>query len=199
MQLKPCGTTTMVDVAAQGEIVETTRTSVSSTINERAIQNLPVNGRNFLDFATLTPGVVREPTRGGDLTVGGQKGTLNSLQVDGTDNNNTFFGQSFGRTGTRPPYQFSEESVQEFQVNQNGFSAEFGRAGGAVISVVTKSGTNQWHGSAFEYFRDESLNSNTPILTARGATRPKLHINQFCGTLCGPLKRDRSFFFASFE
>jgi outer membrane receptor protein involved in Fe transport len=199
IQLKVGGTTTMIDVAAEGQMVETTRTSVSSTINERAIQNLPVNGRNFLDFATLTPGVVREPTRAGDLTVGGQKGTLNSLQVDGADNNNTFFGQSFGRTGTRPPYQFSEESVQEFQVNQNGFSAEFGRAGGAVINVVTKSGTNQWHGSAFEYFRDESLNSNTPILTARGVKRPKSQINQFGGTVGGPIKKDRAFFFAAFD
>lgn len=192
-------TTAMVDVSAQGQIVETTRTSVASVINERAIENLPVNGRNFLDFATLTPGVVREPTRAGDLSVGGQKGTLNSLQVDGADNNNTFFGQSFGRTGTRPPYQFSEESVQEFQVNQNGFSAEFGRAGGAIINVVTKSGTNEWHGSAFEFFRDESLNSNTPILTARGAKRPKSQINQFGGTLGGPIKRDRAFFFAAFD
>ncbi len=199
IQLKLGTTTTMVDVAAEGQIVETTRTSVSSTINERAIQNLPVNGRNFLDFATLTPGVVRDPTRSGDLAVGGQKGTLNSLQVDGADNNNTFFGQSFGRTGTRPPYQFSEESVQEFQINQNGFSAEFGRAGGAVINVVTKSGTNQWHGSAFEYFRDESLNSNTPILTARGVKRPKSQINQFGGTLGGPIKKDRAFFFAAFD
>ena len=199
IQLQVGATTTMVDVAAEGQIVETTRSSVASTINDRAIQNLPVNGRNFLDFATLTPGVVREPTRTGDLTVGGQKGTLNSLQVDGTDNNNTFFGQSFGRTGTRPPYQFSEESVQEFQVNQNGFSAEFGRAGGAVINVVTKSGTNQWHGSAFEYFRDESLNSNTPILTARGAKRPKSQINQFGGTVGGPIKHDRAFFFAAFD
>jgi outer membrane receptor protein involved in Fe transport len=199
IQLKVSGTTTMVDVAAEGQIVETTRTSVSSTVNERAIQNLPVNGRNFLDFATLTPGVVRDPTRAGDLAVGGQKGTFNSLQVDGADNNNTFFGQSFGRTGTRPPYQFSEESVQEFQVNQNGFSAEFGRAGGAVINVVTKSGTNQWHGSVFEYFRDESLNSNTPILTARGVKRPKSQINQFGGTLGGPIKKDRAFLFAAFD
>jgi outer membrane receptor protein involved in Fe transport len=199
IELKVGGTTTMVDVAAAGQIVETTRTSVSTTINERAIQNLPVNGRNFLDFATLTPGVVREPTRQGDLSVGGQKGTLNSLQVDGTDNNNTFFGQSFGRTGTRPPYQFSEESVQEFQVNQNGFSAEFGRSGGAVINVVTKSGTNSWHGSAFEFFRDESLNSNTPILTARNAKRPKSQINQFGGTIGGPIKKDRAFFFGAFD
>nr|MBA3514062.1 carboxypeptidase regulatory-like domain-containing protein [Pyrinomonadaceae bacterium] len=199
IQLSVAGTATMVDVGAEGQIVETTRSSVSSTVNERAIQNLPVNGRNFLDFATLTPGVVRDPTRGGDLAVGGQKGTLNSLQVDGADNNNTFFGQSFGRTGTRPPYQFSEESVQEFQVNQNGFSAEFGRAGGAVINVVTKSGTNEWHGSAFEYFRDESLNSNTPILTARQAKRPKSQINQFGGTLGGPFKRDRAFFFFAYD
>lgn len=192
-------TSTVVDISALGQIVETSRSSVSSTINERAIQNLPVNGRNFLDFATLTPGVVRDPTRQGDLAVGGQKGTLNSLQVDGADNNNTFFGQSFGRTGTRPPYQFSEESVQEFQVNQNGFSAEFGRAGGAVINVVTKSGSNEWHGSAFEYFRDESLNSNTPILTARGVKRPASQINQFGGTLGGPIRKDRAFFFFAYD
>ena len=199
IQLSVSGANIIIDVAAEGQIVETTRTSVSSTVNERAIQNLPVNGRNFLDFATLTPGVVRDPTRQGDLAVGGQKGTLNSLQVDGTDNNNTFFGQSLGRTGTRPPYQFSEEAVQEFQVNQNGFSAEFGRAGGAVINVVTKSGTNNWHGSVFEYFRDESLNSNTPILTARGAKRPKSQINQFGGTLGGPIKKDRAFFFLAYD
>jgi outer membrane receptor protein involved in Fe transport len=199
IQLSVSGTNIIIDVAADGQIVETTRSSVSSTVNERAIQNLPVNGRNFLDFATLTPSVIRDPTRQGDLAVGGQKGTLNSLQVDGTDNNNTFFGQSLGRTGTRPPYQFSEESVQEFQVNQNGFAAEFGRAGGAVINVVTKSGTNDWHGSVFEYFRDESLNSNTPILTARGAKRPKSQINQFGGTLGGPIKRDRAFFFFAYD
>lgn len=199
IQLSLSGTNIVIDVEAEGQIVETTRTSVSSTVNERAIQNLPVNGRNFLDFATLTPGVVRDPTRQGDLAVGGQKGTLNSLQVDGTDNNNTFFGQSLGRTGTRPPYQFSEEAVQEFQVNQNGFSAEFGRAGGAVINVVTKSGTNNWHGSVFEYFRDESLNSNTPILTARPAKRPKSQINQFGGTLGGPIRKDRAFFFFAYD
>ncbi|MEK6283579.1 MAG: TonB-dependent receptor [Acidobacteriota bacterium] len=199
IQLSLSGTNIIIDVAADGQIVETTRSSVSTTVNERAIQNLPVNGRNFLDFATLTPSVVRDPTRQGDLAVGGQKGTLNSLQVDGTDNNNTFFGQSLGRTGTRPPYQFSEESVQEFQVNQNGFAAEFGRAGGAVINVVTKSGTNDWHGSVFEYFRDESLNSNTPILTARGAKRPKSQINQFGGTLGGPIKKDRAFFFFALD
>ncbi len=191
--------TTVVDVRAEGEIVETTRTSVSTTVEQRSITNLPVNGRNFLDFATLTPGVIRDPTRAGDLAIGGQKGTLNSIQIDGADNNNTFFGQSLGRTGTRPPYQFSIESVKEFQINQNGFSAEFGRAGGAVINVVTRSGTNEFRGGAFEFFRDESLNSNTPILTARGASRPPSQINQFGGRLGGPIVKDRAFFFFVYD
>src|SRR5919206_1822585 len=198
LNLAAGGVTETVLVSTEPPTVETTRTSVATTINERSIQNLPINGRNFQDFATLSPGVIRDP-RGGDLSVGGQRGTLNSLQVDGVDNNNTFFGQALGRGGVRPPYQFSEESVQEFQVNQNGFSAEFGRAGGAVINVVTKSGTNNFHGSAFEFFRDEALNSNTPILTARGAKRPKSQINQFGGTFGGPIKHDRAFFFFAYD
>lgn len=186
-------------------VVETTRTSVSTTINERAIQNLPVNGRNYLDFATLTPGVIRDPTRQGDLSVGGQKGTLNSIQVDGVDNNNTFFGQAFGRTGVRPPYQFSEESVQEFQVNQNGFSSEFGRSGGAVINVVTKSGTNEFHGGLFEYFRDESLNANPTANKTSQAQRglrnirTPQQINQFGGRIGGPIVKNRAFFFFTYD
>ena len=205
VKLTVSGASESVTVTGEAPVVETTRTSVSSTINTRAIENLPVNGRNYLDFATLTPGVVRDPTREGDLSVGGQKGTLNSIQVDGADNNNTFFGQAFGRTGVRPPYQFSEESVQEFQVNQNGFSAEFGRAGGAVINVVTKSGTNEFHGGAFEYFRDESLNANTPNLKAtqfqRGLPnkRPPSQINQFGGRIGGPIVKNKAFFFFTYD
>jgi outer membrane receptor protein involved in Fe transport len=200
-----------VDVTTDAPIVETTRTSVSSTINQKAIENLPINGRNYQDFATLTPGVVIDRTRGGDISVGGQKGTLNNLQVDGVDNNNTFFGQAFGRGGVRPPYQFSEESVQEFQVNQNGFSAEFGRAGGAVINVVTRSGTNDFHGGLFEYFRDESLNANDPALKGQQARdfqagrrldnnkRPASQINQFGGRFGGPIVKNRSFFFFTYD
>jgi outer membrane receptor protein involved in Fe transport len=198
------GTTATVTISEPVPLVETTRTSVSTTINQQSIDNLPINGRNFQDFATLSPGVVRDP-RGGDLSVGGQRGTFNSLQVDGVDNNNTFFGQAFGRGGVRPPYQFSEESVQEFQVNQNGFSAEFGRAGGGVINVVTKSGTNEFHGGAFEYFRDEALNANDPIVKANGFRagqpnrRAKLQINQFGGHFGGPISRNRAFFFFTYD
>jgi outer membrane receptor protein involved in Fe transport len=199
------GASGSVTVTSEAPAIETGVSSVSTTVNSRAIENLPVNGRNYLDFATLTPGVIRDQNREGDLSVGGQKGTLNSLQVDGADNNNTFFGQAFGRTGVRPPYQFSEESVQEFQVNQNGFSAEFGRAGGAVINVVTKSGTNNFHGGFFEYFRDESLNAQTPQLKAsqfqRGLPnkRPPLQINQFGARIGGPIKQNKAFFFFTYD
>ncbi|MEP7211454.1 MAG: TonB-dependent receptor [Acidobacteriota bacterium] len=200
------GSATVVDVNAEGQGVETTRTSISSTVDERRVINLPTNGRNFLDFAVLTPGIVRDPTRAGDLAVGGQKGTLNSIQVDGASNDNTFFGQSSGRTGSgRAPSQFSIDTVKEFQVNQNGFSAEFGRAAGAVINVVTKSGTNRFTGSAFEYFRDESLNANSPVVIATQASRGQPNkrnpgqINQFGGTFGGPLKKDKAFFFGAYE
>jgi outer membrane receptor protein involved in Fe transport len=198
------GASGTVTVTSDAPVVETTRTSVATTINQRSIENLPINGRNFQDFSTLSPGVIRDP-RGGDLSVGGQRGTFNSLQVDGVDNNNTFFGQALGRGGVRPPYQFSEESVQEFQVNQNGFSAEFGRAGGAVINVVTKSGTNNFHGGAFEYFRDESLNSNDPVTKANQSRRgqpnkrPALRINQFGARVGGPLKQNKAFFFFTYD
>ncbi len=138
-----------VVVAAEPPVIETGRTQVSSTVDEVAVQNLPVNGRNFIDFVLLTPGVTKD-VRTGDISFAGQRGTLNSLVVDGADNNNTFFGQALGRTGSgRAPYQFSQDAVQEFQVNSNAYSAEFGRAGGAVINVVTKSGTNDLHGSGF--------------------------------------------------
>src|SRR5438067_3457365 len=205
VKLSPAGVKVAdINVTSELPTVETTRTSVSTTINQRSIENLPINGRNFQDFATLSPGVVRDP-RGGDLSVGGQRGTYNSLQVDGVDNNNTFFGQALGRGGVRPPYQFSEESVQEFQVNQNGFSAEFGRAGGAVINVVTKSGTNQFHGGAFEYFRDEALNANDPLVKAnqfragQPNRRAKLQINQFGGRVGGPIKQNRAFFLFTYD
>lgn len=189
-----------VDVNAEGQGVEATRTSISSTVDERRIINLPTNGRNFLDFAVLTPGVIRDPTRAGDLAVGGQKGTLNSIQIDGASSDNTFFGQSSGRTGSgRAPSQFSVDTVKEFQVNQNGFSAEFGRAAGAVINVVTKSGTNRFTGSAFEYFRDESLNARNPNLVASNRARPAGQINQFGGTFGGPFKKDKAFFFGAYE
>jgi hypothetical protein len=198
--LRAGGTVTVVDVNAAGQSIEATRTSISSTVDESRVANLSTNGRNFLDFATLTPGIVRDPTRAGDLAVGGQKGTLNSIQVDGASSDNTFFGQSSGRVGSgRAPSQFSIDTVKEFQVNQNGFSAEYGRAAGAVLNVVTKSGTNRFSGSAFEYFRDEQLNARNPNLAAANRIRPNGQINQFGGTFGGPIVKDKVFFFGAYE
>ncbi len=198
-----------VEVTGELPVVETTRTKVSSTVDERSVADLPVNGRNFMDFVLLTPAVVRD-VRGGDISFGGQRGTLNSLTIDGTDNNNTFFGQTLGRTGSgRAPYQFSEDAVQEFQVNTNGYSAELGRAGGAVTNVVTKSGTNVFHGTAFEFFRDRGLNANDTIYsmnrafaTAAGRAaplKPGYHYNQFGGNLGGPIVKDKLFFFFDYD
>src|SRR5258708_31254132 len=163
LELKLSGKEETVVVEGEAPLVETTRTQLSSSVNDLTMTKTPANGRHVIDFVLLTPGVNRD-VRGGDLSFGGQRGTLNSLTVDGTDNNNTFFGQTLGRTSSgRAPYQFSQDAVQEFQVNTNGYSAELGRAGGAVINVVTKSGTNQFHGTAFEIYRDRRLNANDQI------------------------------------
>jgi outer membrane receptor protein involved in Fe transport len=200
-----------VQITDVAPVVETTRTQVSGSVGEKAVRELPVNGRNFLDFVTLTPGVVRDQ-RSGDLSFGGQKGTLNSILIDGVDNNNMFFGQALGRTGSgRAPYQFSQDAVQEFQVNTNSFSAEFGRAAGGTINVVTKSGTNEFHGVGFDFYRDRALNANRLLASTTGtgaaqrtllrpaAVKPPYHFHQFGGNIGGPVKKDRLFFFFNYD
>jgi outer membrane receptor protein involved in Fe transport len=199
IELNPSGVSESVTVTGSSPVIETTRSQVSSTVSETSIANLPVNGRNFIDFALLTPGVTRD-VRTGDISFAGQRGTLNSLVVDGADNNNTFFGQTLGRTGSgRAPYQFSQDAVQEFQVNSNAYSAEYGRAGGAVINVVTKSGTNTPHGAAFEFYRDKKLNANDAINVLNKRPKSPYHYNQFGASFGGPLQKDRHFVFANYD
>ncbi len=191
--------TTAVTVTEEAPLIETTRTQQSAVVNETFIANLPTNGRNFIDFVLTTPGVTKDP-RQGDISFAGQRGTLNSLVIDGADSNNTFFGQALGRTGSgRAPYQFSQDAVKEFQVNRNAYTAEYGRAGGAVINVVTKSGTNEYHGSAFEFFRDKGMNANDYINVINGRDKSNYHYNQFGASLGGPILKDRLFFFANYD
>src|SRR5581483_6241988 len=186
-------------VTAAAPVIETSKSAVSSVVNEKAIQNLPTNGRNFIDFVLTTPGVVRD-VRLGDISFAGQRGTLNSLVVDGANNDNTFFGQTVGRTGSgRAPYQFSQDAVKEFQVNNNAYSAEYGRAGGAVINVVTKSGTNEYHGSLFDYYRDKSLNANNYINVLNNRAKSPYHFDQYGFSLGGPIVKDKHFFFVNWD
>lgn len=189
----------IVTVTAEAPVVEPTRTQISTTVDERSVKDLPVNGRNFIEFVLLTPGVSSDP-RGGDISFGGLRGTNNSLQIDGSDNNNTFFGQSLGRTGSgRAPYQFSKDAVKEFQVNTNAYSAEYGRAGGAVINVVTKSGSNEFHGGGFLFFRDRSLNAEEPFAKARKQPKGRNRFYQFGAVFSGPIVKDKTFFFFNYD
>ncbi|MBI2687990.1 MAG: TonB-dependent receptor [Acidobacteria bacterium] len=205
MKLEVGGTQETVSVSAEVPVIETARSQTSTAVDAKAVRDLPINGRNFLDFVTLTPGVTRDP-RGGDLSFGGQRGTSNSLLVDGGDSNNAFFGQSAGRAGTRNPYTFSQEAVQEFQVNTSGYAAETGRAGAGVVNVVTKSGTNDFHGNLYWFFRDKAMNANTFFNNSRGIVKQPYHFNQYGANLGGPVVlpgafngKNKLFFFYNYE
>src|SRR5581483_834788 len=124
----------------------------------------------------------------------------NSLLVDGSDANNVFFGQSTGRAGTgRNPYSFSQDAIQEFQVNTSSYAAEIGRAGGGVLNVITKSGTNDVHGTVFEFFRDKALNANQWENNRRGIPKRAYHFNQFGGNIGGPIVKNKLFFFFDYD
>ena len=197
-KLAVAGVKETVTVSGEPPLVETQPSAVSAMVDERAIQDLPLNGRRFTDLALLTPGVSQDPrgltsSANGDLAFGGIRGFQSSYLVDGADNNNGFFSQARGRY--RAPYQFSNEVVQEFRVSSNTYGAELGRSGGAVVNVVTKSGSNHFHGTGFAYLRDSALDARHPFMTFK----PKDQQTQFGGTFGGPLKRNRAFFYAGYD
>ncbi len=199
LKMDVAGVAAAVTVSTEAPLIEATQSQQESVVGQKLIENLPTNGRNFIDFVLTTPGVVRD-VRLGDISFAGQRGTLNSLVVDGADNNNTFFGQALGRTGSgRAPYQFSQDAVKEFQVNRNAYSAEYGRAGGAVINVVTKSGTNDFHGTGFYFFRDKSINAINYIDEFNGRAKAPYHFDQFGASLGGPIVKDKLFIFANYD
>src|SRR5262245_43783730 len=196
--LKVAATAEQVVVEAVSPLIELTKTDVSTIVNERAIEELPINGRRFTDFALLTPGVTQDPrglsgSSNGDLSFGGLRGINNNIQIDGVDNNNAFFAQSRGRF--RAPYNFSQSAVKEFQVVNSNFSAEFGKAAGAVINVVTKSGGNSVHGEGFYFLRD----SGVAARHAWSARKPKSRQQQFGGSIGGPIVRDKLFYFGNYD
>jgi hypothetical protein len=196
-------TAEIVVVSADTPLASATRTEVSFVIDQRHIDSLPTNGRNFIDFALLAPGISsdRTPLQGAAVTSGlsfsGQRGRSNNIMVDGLDNNDPFAG-SVRAT-------FSQEAVREFQVLVNSYSAEFGKASGGVVNIVTKSGTNALHGNGFAFFRDDALNARKyfdkfdTFGNAVDLEKPPFSQSQSGFTLGGPLAKNKSFFFASLE
>jgi Carboxypeptidase regulatory-like domain len=175
-------------------VVETTRTSLATTLNQTTIETTPILGRKFEDLLTLTPGVsVVQGADGDEITFAGQRGIFNNISLDGGDFNNGFFGEQVG--GQRVPVDITLDAVQEFQVIASGAPAEFGHTAGGVVNVITKSGSNQRHGTLFHFQRLEGLTGEL----SDGTTLKDFHREQFGGTFGGPIKRDRAFFFGAVE
>ena len=174
--------------------IEVAKTESSSTLDQLTVATTPILGRKFEDLLTLTPGVsIVQGPDGDEINFNGQRGIFNNISLDGGDYNNGFFGEQFG--GQRAAIDITLDAVKEFQVVASGASAEFGRTAGGVVNVITKSGTNEIHGSAFHFQRLEALSSNT----SDGKPLKDFHREQFGGTIGGPIIRDKMFFFGSGE
>ncbi len=202
LSMKTGAVTETVTVTADAVRLETESSDRGQIINREQIVNLPLNGRSYADLALLSPGVRRSwlaaqetGTRDASFNVNGLRSSLNNFIIDGVDNN------SYGTSNqgfSNQVVQASPDAVQEFKVQTNNFSAEFGRAGGAVINASLRSGTNQFHGTVYEYLRNTSLNATGFFKPLRGI-KPTLIQNQFGGTIGGPIIKDKTFFFADYE
>ncbi len=185
-----------VTVSGEAPVVETARVEGVTRIDKRAVENLPNNGHNFLDFTKLTPGVATVQGPDGDeLTINGQKGIQNNISVDGADFNNPFFGEQRG--GQRPAFTFNLDAVAEVVVVADGANAEYGRSSSGFVNVITKSGTNDFHGTGHYYYTGDSLAARPE--RADGTKAPPFDStrHQIGATLGGPLMRDQLFFFLS--
>ncbi len=174
--------------------IDTVKTESSTTLNEKSIRNTPILGRKFEDLLTLTPGVsITQGPDGDEINFAGQRGVFNNVSLDGGDYNNGFFGEQAG--GQRAAIDISLDAIKEFQVIATGAGAEYGRTAGGIINVITKSGTNDVHGSLFFNFRHEGLSANT----SDGKPLADFHREQFGGTVGGPIKKDKAFYFFAYE
>jgi hypothetical protein len=191
----------VVDVTSEAPLVETTSTQLGAVVGDRAVSELPLNSRDTYQFLQLQPGVmstvgssnsiVYGSSNAGAVSVNGGRGRSNNFSVNGGDANDQFV--------NLPTVQPSPDSIQEFRVLTNTFDAEYGRNSGSVVNVVTKSGTNQFHGNMYEFFRNKVLNANAYCFSPDGCPKPQFNQNQFGGTFGGPIVKDRTFFFTSYE
>src|SRR5919112_617439 len=199
--------TDTVTVTGAAQLVETRSQNVSSLISEKQVTELPLNGRNYAQLALMVPGVspVTQAGAGGafaaggtrlnagvDMSVNGNQSNANMWTVDGVNN------MDVGSNRTLLVFP-SVDSIQEFRVERNSFSAEFGQAQGAVVNLITKGGSNDFHGTAFEFFRNNALNANSFFLNRSGQPKPQLDYNNYGGNFSGPIVKNRIFFFWSEE
>ena len=179
------GVTESVDVSGTSPLVEVNRSDLTSRVSSRTIDALPLNGRNFVDLVGLAPGArpVPEGQQGANVSIFGERGSAVSFLVDGAENNDPLNGGASLR--------YTQDSIREFEVITTGYEAEFGRAQGGVVNIATRSGTNALDGRAFWFRRDDAFDSSN----VEGQEPPALGRNQWGGTLGGPVKRDKAFFF----
>lgn len=194
------GSTETVEVTGAPPVVDTSSTQLGAIVGERASTQLPLNQRDVYQLLQLQPGVQSQlgndtfygSDKPGVVTVNGGRGRSNNYSVNGGDGNDLF--------ANLPAVEPSPDSIEEFRVITNSFDAEYGRNSGAVVNVVTKSGTNNWHGSFYEFFRNDVLNAHPfTFATTTPTPKPAFKQNQFGGTFGGPIKKDKTFFFASYE
>src|SRR5713226_6000777 len=194
-------------VSAESPAINTTSQDFAPIVDQTQISNLPINGGRWSDFALLTPGVVNDSNGFGLLSFRGMSTLLNNNTVDGADNNQAFFSEERGRT--RAGYSSAKAAVQEFQVNTSNYSAEYGRAAGAVINTVTKSGTNQFHGEAYFYDRDNDWGATNPFTTILKQSSPGVFTpvpykpvdvrKIWGGGIGGSILKDKLFFYFAFD
>jgi hypothetical protein len=191
-----------VKVVAEASALETETSDRGSVIDGRKIVELPLNGRDYNQLAQLSPGVVYQTPRlsaqnfKGGFSVNGNRVFMNAFQLDGLDN--TSYAESY-RGLNMQALQPSVDALQEFKIQTNGYSAEFGRSAGAVVNAVIKSGTNDIHGSAFEFHRDDHLDASNFFANSTNTPKPFHNRHQFGGTIGGPIRKNRTFFFVDYE
>lgn len=202
VKLQTGSESTTVEVTASTPLLQADSATVSSTVTAQAVQDLPLNGRNFVQLVQIVPGANEGPGNGltsgarpddrrqsASFSVNGQDDTLNNYTIDGIDDNERII----GTIGVRPIV----EAINEITVQTNNYTAEAGRTAGGVVSIVTREGTNQFHGSAYEYFRNDIFDARNVL--QRTGKKPELRQNQFGGSVGGPIFKDRTFFFGDYE
>ena len=199
LTLEVAGVSAQVHVGSEVPLIETVRTQLTETIRPREIHDLPLNGRNYLDLALLVPGVSptntgsnqrfaeTSPVPGQGISVAGQRNLYNSFIIDGVSAND----DAADLAGS----YYSEEVIDQFQVVTSGGIAEFGRASGGVVNILTRSGTNRWRGNMYGFFRNQRFDARNPL----APTKDLLTQAQYGISASGPLRRDRTFFFTNFE